>query len=284
MTKTNSSVEEFVLLHHPLGDDSAFTPQALIEAVKSARQLPDTTVPEVCVLEFDGDVTDWLVGRQLAKPWPTWACFHTPMFEIVVEGHPCGIVPRTIGGPYAVLVAEQLAASGARLIVGLTSAGRVRPDLPIPSLVVATSAVRDEGTSYHYLPPHRTVEAPFSVVRYLHQELAQLGMPVTEGCVWTTDAPYRETRQQIERHAESGVLAVEMQAASLFAFAAARGMPVGVVAHVSNAIDHAGKPFDRGSDVEGYELLQAICRGGAQFVRGTAQDRDSNRGTIDVRR
>lgn len=62
---------------------------------------------------------------------------------------PCGIVPRAIGGPYAVLVAEQLLASGATVIVGLTSAGRISPQLSIPSLVLATAAICDEGTSYH---------------------------------------------------------------------------------------------------------------------------------------
>ncbi len=270
MNDPNWSADQVPLLRHPLDEDTAFTPYDLIEAVKRARRLPDTAVPTVCVLEFDGDLTDWLVARQLARPWPTWACFHTPMFAIEVEGHTCGIVPRTIGGPYAVLVAEQLAASGARVIVGLTSAGRVRPDLPIPSLVVATSAVRDEGTSYHYLPPQQTIEAPCAVVACLHEELSQLGIPVTRGSLWTTDAPYRETRRQLEHHAGNGVLAVEMQAASLFAFSAARGTPVAVVAHVSNAIDHAGEPFDRGSEVEGCRLLNAICRGASRFLRAGA--------------
>jgi purine-nucleoside phosphorylase len=269
MKKTNWSAEELPLLQHPLGEETAFTPQALIAAVKSTRRLPHTTVPPVCVLEFDGDLTDWLIARQLAKPWPTWACFHTPMFGIAFDGHTYGIIPRTIGGPYAVLVAEQLAASGARLIVGLTSAGRVRPDLPIPSLVLATSAVRDEGTSYHYVPPQRAVDAPPSVVPYLFQELVTLETPVIEGLVWTTDAPYRETLQQIKHHADNGVLAVEMQAASLFAFAAARGVSVAVVAHVSNAIDHAGRPFDRGPDVEGYRVFEAICRAGSRYARQT---------------
>lgn len=255
------------LLGHPLQAETAFTPEALTAAVQRARQLSGTAVPEVCVLEFDGDLTDWLVTHGRARPWPTWACFHTPMFTIDVDGQPCGIVPRTIGGPYAVLVAEQLAVSGARLIVGLTSAGRLRSELPIPSLVIATSAVRDEGTSYHYLPPDETVDAPTAATRYLREELETLGIPVEEGRVWTTDAPYRETRQQIEDHAASGVLAVEMQAASLFAFAAARRVSVAVVAHVSNAIDHSGKPFDRGADVEGSRLMHAICRAGLRFVR-----------------
>jgi uridine phosphorylase len=264
--ETGEFADELPLLHHPLDERTAFTPQALIAAVQSMRRLPHTRVPTVCVLEFDGDLTDRLVAERVAKPVPTWACFHTPMFEIAADGSACAIIPRTIGGPYAVLVAEQLAASGARLIVGLTSAGRVRPDLRIPSLVLATSAVRDEGTSYHYIAPRRAIDAPAEVLPYVHRELARLDTPVYEGLVWTTDAPYRETQRQIEHHASGGVLAVEMQAASLFAFSAARSVPVAVVAHVSNAIDHAGEPFDRGPAIESDRLLHAICRAGLRFV------------------
>jgi uridine phosphorylase len=144
------------------------------------------------------------------------------MFALDVNGKPCGIVPRTIGGSYAVLVAEQLLASGARVIVGLTSAGRVSPKLQIPRLVVATAAIRDEGTSFHYLPASRLVGAPPEPVAPLASELKRLGLPVYEGTLWTTDAPYRETRQQLDRYGEEGVLAVEMQAASLFALAQVR--------------------------------------------------------------
>jgi uridine phosphorylase len=270
MRRVNPLAKEVPLLRHRIDEETAFTPQALIAAVQSIRQLPHTRVPPVCVLEFDGDLTDRLVAERLVTPVSSWACFHTPMFAMTAGDDTCGIVPRTIGGPYAVLVAEQLAASGARLIVGLTSAGRVHPDLTIPSLVVVSGAIRDEGTSYHYVQPGRAIGAPASVLPYLHEELGRLETRVVEGLVWTTDAPYRETRRQIEHYAQCGVLAVEMQAASLFAFSAARSTPVAVVAHVSNAIDHTGRPFDRGPSVEARRILEAICKGGVRFVSTAA--------------
>jgi uridine phosphorylase len=178
----------------------------------------------------------------------------------------CGLIPRTIGGPYAVLVAEQLRASGAQIILGLTSAGRVNPELPIPSILVATSAVRDEGTSYHYLPPGRTIDAPRGVADVLFDELRGFKHRVTQGTLWTTDAPYRETHAQLATHAAAGVSAVEMQAASLFAFASAREMPVGVLAQVSNAIDHTGQPFDKGQPLHSQLLLETMCRAGIRYL------------------
>jgi uridine phosphorylase len=250
------------LLNHPLDVQSEFTPQALIEAVRTKRRLASVAVPEVCILEFDGDLTDHLVQSKAVFSWGNWACFHTPMFALEVDGKSCGIVPRAIGGSYAVLVAEQLLASGARMVIGLTSAGRVSPSLRIPSLVIATAAIRDEGTSFHYLPASRSVKAPPGPVVPLATELERLGLPVYQGLVWTTDAPYRETRRQLDEYASEGVLAVEMQAASLFALAQARHAQIAVVAHVSNATDHEGEPFNRGSENEGVKILRAICHAG----------------------
>ena len=248
------------ILSHALDQPSAFTPENLIDDVRRSRQIPAGTLPPVCVLDFDGDITDWLVRDGKAKPFAPWACFHTSMFALELEGVKCGMIARTIGGPYAVLIAEQLHAAGAKLIVGLTSAGRVSPDLPLPCLVVATSAIRDEGTSYHYLPPEIEVACKSQVVPFLEQELLATGWAVRSGKVWTTDAPYRETKTQLSKWAREGALAVEMQAASLFAFGIARQVSVASVAMVSNAVDHAGTQFDTGSQEDGLQVLKAIAR------------------------
>ena len=258
--------ERLPLLDHPLSSPSAFTPEALVNAVRMDRHLNPEPIPDVCILEFDGDLTDWLVSRGVAKTNRAWACFHTTMYSVNVDGMICGIVPRTIGGPYAVLVAEQMAVSGARLVLGLTSAGRVASSMPVPGLAVATRAIRDEGTSYHYLPQAAGVDAPREVAKLLESELRTLTLPVLFGTVWTTDAPYRETEEQLARHAEAEVLAVEMQAASLFAFSKARGFPVGLVAYVTNSLGQAGKDFDKGSHQLEFEILKKICRAGDRWV------------------
>ena len=271
------SPDRIPLLAHPLEAPSAFTPEALIAAVRAGRGLACESVPPICVLEFDGDLTDWLVSTGAAQPWESWACFHTSMYSVEIGGTLCGVVPRTIGGPYSVLIAEQLRASGAHIVLGLTSAGRVSGSLPVPSLVVPTEAIRDEGTSYHYLSASRTVVADAELADSLAAGLQGLGVPVARGAVWTTDAPYRETEEQLARYAKQGVLAVEMQAASLFAFAIARGIPVGVVAHVTNAVDHDEDPFKKGSHAFGRQLLEAMCRSAkTRLGRTTGATRAAN--------
>jgi uridine phosphorylase len=255
-------MDKLPLLNHPLDESTAFTPQSLMDTVRRARCIPDGgDVPPICILEFDGDITDWLVGQGLARRFPAWPCFHTTMFAIEVEDVQCGIIPRTIGGPYAVLIAEQLAASGVEFIIGLTSAGRISRELPLPCLVSITNAVRDEGTSLHYLPAAKEVACPApDISALLADELASVGWAVRRGKVWTTDAPYRETQTQLAMWEKEGVLAVEMQAASLFAFGAARGVPVASVAMVSNAVDHDGEQFNTGSQHDGLRIIKACAR------------------------
>ena len=243
-----------------------FRPADLMQAVREARGLTDEPVPRICVLDFDGDLSDGLVRDGASAPVHSWACFHTQMLGLTVAGVRCGVVPRTIGGPYAVLIAEQLHAAGADVILGITSAGRVSPSLPLPCIVIAEQAVRDEGTSLHYLPEGETVATPTpGLVEYLAAALGSLA-PVRRGRVWTTDAPYRETREQLSRWADTGVLAVEMQAASLFAFGQACGARIGVVALVSNSTDHTGDQFDTGEHAYRVQVLSAVVRAAHTFL------------------
>jgi len=261
--------ERLPLFDHALSAPSAFTPESLLEAVRVERDLSPEPAPEICLLDFDGDFTDWMVSTGQAVRCSSWACFHTAMETFAVDGERCGLIARTIGGPYSVLVSEQLAASGVRVILGLTSAGRVSTALSIPSLVIARSAIRDEGTSYHYLPPAEGVEGDAVLARLLGAELSALGLPVQTGAVWTTDAPYRETREQLDRHAAAGVLAVEMQAAALFAFAQARRVFCGVVAHVTNAVDHTKEQqFEKGGQELSRSIATAMCRAGRRRLAG----------------
>ena len=262
----NEIDEPVPLLRHALDSPSAFQPEGLIAAVRSGRGLPALPVPPVCVLDFDGDLTDELAALGELRKCDHWPCFHSTLWLWETGGATCGILARSIGGPYAVLIAEQLAVCGARVILGLTSAGGVRPDILIPSVVVAEKGIRDEGTSYHYLPPGEECRAYQKVVDALWVEMHAVGLPAYRGTVWTTDAPYRETAEDLRWHAEAGALAGEMQAASLFAFGAARRFPVGVVAHVTNATNQKNGAFEKGAPGTERRLLEAIARAGQRLV------------------
>ena len=254
------------LFNHDHDAPTIFSPKSLVESIRVNKQLKPEPIPPVCVLEFDGDLTDWLVSSGKVKSCKSWACFHTTMYSLKLEGFTCGIVPRTIGGPYAVLIAEQMAISGARVVLGLTSAGRVNSKMPVPGLIAVTRAIRDEGTSYHYLPASQSVNATPKVAQFLKAELKTLPLPVLSGSVWSTDAPYRETQRELKAHAATGVLAVEMQAAALFAFSKKRHFPVGIAAYVTNRVGQTGEPFDKGTRNLEFDILKRVCHAGNRFV------------------
>lgn len=258
-------LEMYPLFDHPLAATSHFRAADVVTSVRQIKGLEAKPVPEICILEFDGDLTDALIARGEVHQFPEWPCFHTTMWLWESGDLSCGIVARTIGGPFAVLVAEQLIVCGAQVVVGITSAGRVSDHIPVPGIVVADSALRDEGTSMHYLPPSHTVEADRQLADALVESLAMESIPLVRGTVWTTDAPYRETAEQLERHSRDGILAVEMQAASLFACGQRQEFPVGLVAHVTNG-GNESQNFDKGTDDTDYQLLQAVCRGARRFI------------------
>jgi uridine phosphorylase len=272
------------LLHtHALDQPSVLTADALTREVRRTRRLKSVAGPPVCVLDFDGDLFDGLVNDGTARPVAEWACFHMPMVAVRRHRLRCGVVPRTIGGPFAVLIAEQLLAAGAKVVVGLISSGRLAPALPLPSLVIATEAIRDEGTSLHYLPAMERVSAPSrSLVATLADSLVS-SAPVTRGLVWTTDAPYRETQAQMRHWSSAGALAVEMQAASLFAFAQTRRAAIGVVAMISNSGDHTGEQFDTGEHAYRVAVLDGIIAAAARFIR-PRQFRTSRRTATTAKR
>src|SRR5687767_1107426 len=237
-----------------------------MEAVRTERSLAMVRVPSICILDFDGDLADGLLQEGAASLSESWACFHTQMLVTRIGEIECGVIPRTIGGPYAVLIAEQLHAAGARLTIGLTSAGRISRNLSLPSIVVIDEAVRDEGTSLHYLPASSTIAAPSPLlVEDLIQHLGGLSSAY-RGLAWTTDAPYRETDQQLRAWRDAGALAVEMQAASLFAFGQAKGAAVAVVTLVSNSVEARQRPFDTGGHAYRARVLTALVNAGQQFL------------------
>ncbi len=105
-----------------------------------------------------------------------------------------------------------------------------------------SSAVRDEGTSYHYLPPGREVHAHAAGVAALKTILVRRGVPYFVGKTWTTDAPYRETPAKIAARKSEGCVAVEMEAASLMAVAQFRGVTLGQVLYSGD--DLSGGEWD----------------------------------------
>ncbi len=250
---------------------SVFQPESLLREARRQRGLPLRDVPGVCVLDPDGDLVRTLRRTGAARPSPGWACYHTELFEFDLPGGtPVGIVGLAVGAPFAVLVAEQLFASGCRYLISLTSAGQIAElDEPPPYTVLIDRALRDEGTSFHYLPPGAAdfVAAPDpALLDAVEREARRRGIALHRGATWTTDAPFRETEAAIAAARALGVLAVEMEAAALYAFATARGAAVTCFAHVTNVMgQQEGSDFEKGEADGTVAALRLIEAAAAAF-------------------
>jgi uridine phosphorylase len=233
--------------------DSVFRPENLLREARRQRHLPEVAVPRVCLLDPDGDVVRYLAGPGNGRRHPGWACYHTGMWVTTVPSSDMtqppmeiGVVGNAVGASFAVLVAEQLHASGAGLVISITSAGQLTFLARPPYFVLIRAALRDEGTSTHYLPPARWAPAPGHLLAAVTAALPALPERVIPGRSWTTDAPYRETPAAIRRAQDAGADCVEMESAALYAYAVARDRDVLCLAHVTNTMAVSGDDFEKG--------------------------------------
>ncbi len=225
---------------------SVFRPENMLREARRQKELDWGCVPDVCVIDPDGDIVDYVRRHFAATRCRHWACYHTRMWEWTAGGISFGIIGHVVGGSFSVLVAEQLFASGCRLLVNVASAGQITDVGPPPYYILIDRAMRDEGTSHHYLPPSPYVAAEPALVALARAALSGTGHTLHVGATWTTDAPFRETADAIATRRAEGILAVEMEAAALYAFAAACERPVICLAHVSNQLGCVEGDFEKG--------------------------------------
>src|SRR5262249_22620711 len=104
---------------------SVFEPANLLREARRQKRVPDLAIPEICILDPDGDILRALRRTGRAQPAAGWACYHTELFEFTQERERFGIIGCAVGASFAVLLAEELFVSGCRFLVSMTSAGQI---------------------------------------------------------------------------------------------------------------------------------------------------------------
>lgn len=230
----------------PLADDDSehFTPHAAIVHALSlhGRTLEASLLPEILLATFHSSIYRDLVSETGAEQAP-----QTPPAVMTVAQGKIGetsvaIRKLGVGAPAAIATLEELIALGVRDILIVGTGGSLQPTLPIGSIILPTSAIREEGTSFHYVPAGVDLSPDPTLAQALAEEVVKLGGVGAFGPVWTTDAPYREMRSKVLAYSAMGVLAVEMEAAALFALAQFRGVRLGMVMAISDELFHEWRP------------------------------------------
>ncbi len=245
---------------------SVFTPENLLREARRQKSIPQGSIPPTCVLDPDGDIVHHLVSTGQAVVIRHWACYHTTLYRFTRDGMEFGIIPDVVGASFAVLVAEELFVSGCQLLISVTSAGQIVPAGQPPYFVLIDRALRDEGTSYHYLPP-----APYSAINprvldCLENAFDGVSVHVLRGATWTTDAPFRETAEAIAYARSEGILGVEMEAAALYAFAQVKAKDVVCFAHITNQMAQIEGDFEKGLDQGSHDALQIIVLAAKRYL------------------
>lgn len=236
---------EFPILEH----DPAH--EAMLEPTRIWRR---RDMPERVVLCFFQEVLHQVGEGARSAGHLTSEVGRFPIHVIDVKGEPVAVAHPGVGAPYAAAVLEELIAFGGRKFIAVGSAGGLVPEMTAGHVVVPTHAIRDEGTSYHYLPPAREVAQRSAPIQAIEATLAAHDVPYACGKTWTTDGIYRETPARIARRRDEGCLTVEMEAAAFFAVAEFRGVTFGQMLYAGD--DLSGDTWDMRDFIHGQASLR----------------------------
>ena len=247
-----------ILANKYYDEPSVFLPENLLREARRQKNKQECNVPSVCLLDPDGDVADYLIRNNIAAKNDCWACYHSTLYTFWVDEKLIGIIPFVVGSSYAVLVAEQLFVSGCRILISITSAGIISQPDNFKRFALITSAIRDEGTSYHYLPPDQPSVLNAEILDLLHTVQQEKDCPFFEAVSWTTDAPYRETQSAIDNMKQQNIICVEMEAAALYALSSAKDYTIICFAHLTNSMAQTEGDFEKGEEFGSLDTLGLI--------------------------
>jgi|Deesub1362B_J571_1020462.scaffolds.fasta_scaffold00254_7 uridine phosphorylase len=215
-----------------------FTPEDLLRHYAESKgcSLYELSLHEVVIGSFSSVAAEELRRLCGVRPTP-----RPRVHEGSYRGRAVSLIEFPVGAPIAAATLEEAIACGGRRFLVVGMAGTLG-DLPIGSFMIPTDAVREEGTSYHYLPPGAPVRPSGRLARVLEEACLAQGIEPIKGTNWTTDAPYRELVSKVERHRRAGVLTVEMEAAALFAVAEVRRVEVAVLLVISDRLGKRWEP------------------------------------------
>lgn len=202
------------------------------------------SLPKKCVITFFRKELDRF-ARENNLPvigYLNSEVFDIPVYEYVYGTNRLCITMAFCGAPGAAVTLEELHAMGCKKFIICGGAGALTKDSKVGEIIIPVSAVRDEGTSYHYLEPSREVECHKETVEIVISSLKQMGIPFTTGKTWTNDAIYRETPDMIELRRNEGCITVEMEAAAFFAVSKYYDIPLAQLLYAGD--DVSGEVWD----------------------------------------
>lgn len=183
--------------------------------------------PEICVSTFSANIIQKFSSldstEKIAELYTANGI--VPVYKIRYKNTDIAFYLSRVGAPACVVGFEEIVAMGAKKFVLFGSCGVLDDNKIKDSIIIPVSAIRDEGTSYHYIAPSLEIEADAHSIQTLENVLTSCGYPYVKGKTWTSDAIYRETIPTIQERKQEGCLVAEMECASMLAVAKYRHIP-----------------------------------------------------------
>ncbi|MFC1900741.1 nucleoside phosphorylase [Chloroflexota bacterium] len=215
-------------------NDSLFSPVDFLEYKKQIGLYKDFTPPERVILCYCKPVMEYVAANYAVT---TITGISGEMHLLNETENRVGISGNFgFGAPVVITVLEELIAFGIKKFISIGLAGTLQKDHKAGDIIVCDKAIRDEGTSYHYLKASKYAYATQEMTDRIIRVLEEQGQKYYTGTSWTIDTPYRETVAEARQYQEEGVATVEMEASALFAVAQYRGAQMGAMFTISDSL------------------------------------------------
>ena len=233
----------------------------------------DHEIPPVAVLCFFNEVLDQLAADGVLRVVYELRSEigRNPVYEFSSEHGTVVVVHPGVGAPLAAGFVEEVASLGVTTFVACGGAGALVDDLALGHVMIVASALRDEGTSLHYAPPSRVIDADPLGVDVLSRTLDEAGVPYYVGRTWTTDALFRETRARVLRRVNEGCTMVDMESSAFIAVARYRGLRFAQMLYAGDSL--AGDEWDARHWVGARDVREGLFRVAARAAI-TLHERD----------
>jgi uridine phosphorylase len=250
------------------GVQAVIEPARVIQERKEIGLHPSGPVPAGAIMCYDTAFWQWVCagsGNVECDGWLKGA-------YLVPHGDAQVLVLKVpgFGAPTAVMTLEELIAFGINRFVNLGTAGGLQAERSVGDLVICDRAIRDEGTSPHYVPFEKYAYSCAGLTENLRAAAERQGAQLLKGTSWTTDAPYRETIEELRQYRSEGALTVEMEVSALFAVGAFRGVSVSSVFVISDLLSEEdwNQGYDSTEKLEGLKMAFGIAVEAIARLRG----------------
>jgi len=246
---------------------SVVTPREVVRASLLEKGVADKalTLDDVAIITFIRRDLLALVEEMGARRLRAWSGRNDRLYRGVVGGGGCIVTQSRYGAPNAVMLLEELVAFGVKKAVFLGYCGSIHGHIGVGEIILPTHAIREEGTSYHYLPKGMRCHADQSTQNLIYQGLLESGIEPHVGACWTTDALYRETAEKVRRYRSQGVLGVDMETSAVFCLGIFRNIRVGSAMIVTDTFSESS--WEEGFTSEKVAArMRAVCHAAVKQV------------------